>query len=316
MRSTARRSIGVLALVALTALACTAVPAEPPQSGGPPSSLPCLSQVATDIAYASVSGVDPNLLSLDVYPPPDACTGNPAPVVVWVHGGGWSTGDKDNLANKRQWAATHGWVLVSINYRLSPSPFSEDPNRVVHPTHAQDVADALAWVAAHIGDHGGDASRLALIGHSAGGHLVSLVSVDERYLAEAAAPADLIDCTVALDTEGYDLTAKLTGADRSTAMAHNAFGDDPAVIRDASPLFHVESGERFPAFLIVTRGADARQGVARQFASTITAAGGSAQVLVAPAYSHNDVNRRLGEPGETVVTPTADQFLASCLTMP
>ena len=135
MRSTVRRSAVVLALVAAIALACSAVPVEPPQSGGPPSSLPCTSQVATDIAYASTPGVDPSLLSLDVYPPPDACTGDPAPVVVWVHGGGWSTGDKDNLANKQQWAADHGWVLVSVNYRLSPSPYSDDP-AARHASHA------------------------------------------------------------------------------------------------------------------------------------------------------------------------------------
>ena len=152
------------------------------------------------------------------------------------------------------------------------------------------------------------------MGHSAGGHLVSLVSVDESYLADAGAPADLIDCTVALDTEGYDLTAKLTGGDLSNAMARNAFGEDPAAIRDASPMFQVDSGERLPAFLIVTRGTAARQAVAQEFGSTITAAGGSAKVLTAPGYSHADVNRRLGEPGETVVTPTAEQFLTSCLT--
>jgi arylformamidase len=301
-------------LVAITAAACAGVPVEPPRADGPDGSPPCSSQTATDIAYASARDVDPNLLSLDVYPAPGACENPPAPVVVWVHGGGWTTGDKANLGDKQQWASDHGWTLVSVNYRLSPSPYSDDSDRVVHPTHTQDVADALGWLHAHVAEYGGDPGRLALIGHSAGGHLVSLVSVDGRYVASAGAPADLIDCTIALDTEGYDLTAKFNGGDPSLAMARNAFGDDPAVIREASPLLQIESGERLPDFLVVTRGTDARQQVARSFASALDGAGGSVDVLVANGYSHADVNKRLGQPDESVVTPAADGFLARCFT--
>jgi acetyl esterase/lipase len=315
VRSPARcTAVLAAALAACTTLGCAAVRVDPPQAEGPIAPQPCSPQVATDIAYASVPGVDPDLLSLDVYPAPGACGGTPAAVVVWVHGGGWTTGDKANLNEKRQWAADRGWTFVSVNYRLSPSPYSDDPQRVMHPTHVQDVADALQWVSAHIHEFGGNASRLALIGHSAGGHLVSLVAVDERYLAAAGAPPDLIECTVALDTEGYDLTAKLTGGDPSAAMARNAFGDDPAVLREASPSFQIESGERLPDFLVVTRGTDARQAIARSFVSTVEAAGGSAGLLVAPGYSHADVNQRLGEGGESLVTPAADRFLTGCLT--
>lgn len=307
------RLVGLVGVVlASSTLACTTVPVGPSQAGGPVSPRPCSPKPATDVDYATVEGVDPDLLSLDVYPSPNACRTTSTPVVVWVHGGGWATGDKANLGAKVQWAADRGWVLVSVNYRLSPSPYSDDPERVVHPTHVQDLADALQWVSAHIDEYGGDAGQVALMGHSAGAHLVSLVSVDERYLAEAGAPADLIDCTVALDTEGYDLNAKLAGGDLTVAMTHNAFGDDPAAIRDASPMLQIESGERLPRVLIVTRGADARQAVAREFASTLSAAGGSAEMLVASGYSHAAVNRRFGEPGESTVTPAVDEFLTGC----
>ena len=70
-----------------------------------------------DIPYASVTGVDPGLLSLDVYPPTHGC---PAPVVVWVHGGGWRAGDKSNqMADKVRLWRDAGYTVVSVNYRLT-----------------------------------------------------------------------------------------------------------------------------------------------------------------------------------------------------
>ncbi|MDX9975652.1 MAG: alpha/beta hydrolase, partial [FCB group bacterium] len=132
-----------------------------------------------DIPYADVSGVAANLLSLDIYtlsPKPEA----PAPVLIWVHGGGWSIGDKSyHMEYKPALFTGEGYCLVSINYRLSPRPFSDDPGRIKYPVHEQDVASAIAWVQEHIAQYGGDPSRIALLGHSAGAHLVSIVSTDE-----------------------------------------------------------------------------------------------------------------------------------------
>ena len=86
-----------------------------------------------------------------MYPAPHACTGAPAPIVVWVHGGGWSAGDKANVGAKLDLFADLGAAVVSVNYRLSPRPGStaggaiDAPGRVQHPDHAQDVAAAVAW---------------------------------------------------------------------------------------------------------------------------------------------------------------------------
>src|SRR5262245_35132209 len=137
-----------------------------------------------DVAYATVAGVDPNLLSLDVYSPAsnDSCA--KLPIVIWVHGGAWFTGDKaGKLNDKIALFNGAGWVLVSANYRLSPQPPSTDPNRVMHPTHAIDVAAAVHWVKSHAAELRGDTSRIALLGHSAGAHLVALLSTDESFLA-------------------------------------------------------------------------------------------------------------------------------------
>ena len=93
-----------------------------------------------------------------------------APVLIQVHGGGWTVGSKDGQGVPLMLhMAARGWVCVAINYRLSP----RDP----FPAHIVDVKRAIAWVRDHIHDYGGDAGFLALTGGSAGGHLTALAAL-------------------------------------------------------------------------------------------------------------------------------------------
>ena len=111
---------------------------------------------------------------LDVFSPKGACN---RPVVIFVHGGGWMIGDKNMFGLYRgvgRFLASKGYVAVLVNYRLSPG--------VKHPEHVRDVARAFAWMRRHIAEHGGAADQIFLAGHSAGGHLVSLLATDPRYL--------------------------------------------------------------------------------------------------------------------------------------
>ncbi len=160
-----------------------------------------------NIPYASMPGVDPNLLSLDIYKPKSSST-NPQqtnkPVVVMIHGGGWRTGDKGNAPQGRQKASFftgHDFVYVSVNYRLSPA--------VQHPAHVEDVAKALAWVADHIAGYSGDPKRIFLMGHSAGAHLAALVTADEAYLNKLGKSPSMLSGVILLDSAGYDIPAKL-----------------------------------------------------------------------------------------------------------
>lgn len=109
------------------------------------------------------------------------------PVVVLVHGGAWTIGDKrlyGLYSGVGEFLASQGIAAVMPNYRLSP--------RVKHPEHVRDVAKAIAWTRNHIAEYGGDPEQLFLAGHSAGAHLVSLLALDEQYLeAEALRPSDL-----------------------------------------------------------------------------------------------------------------------------
>jgi acetyl esterase/lipase len=192
----------------------------------------------TDLAYGREADQ-----SLDIYYP-DRCLAARCPVVMWVHGGGWRTGDKGNNGAK-DLAATWenaGAVVVTLNYRLTPD--------VVHPAHVQDVAAGIAWTRANIGRYGGDPQRLFLLGHSAGAHLVALVATDPQYLAaHGLGLRESVSGVMPIDTASYDLVANNgTAVGR---MIENAFGTDPAVLRAASPLLIVKPGSQdYPPFVI------------------------------------------------------------------
>lgn len=116
-----------------------------------------------DVPY--VSGSSPSQ-KLDIYLPKNAQT--PYPVVIWVHGGGWSGGDKadEGTGYMAKLLLDRGYAVVSINYRLS--------GEATFPAQIYDVKAAIRWVRAHDGDYGIDADRIGLWGGSAGGHLVAL----------------------------------------------------------------------------------------------------------------------------------------------
>ena len=114
--------------------------------------------VVRDLAY----GPD-ELQKVDVFSP--AAGGKPRPVLLFVHGGGFTRGDKRQTDNMLVWGVHHGMVGVNLDYRLAP----KDP----WPAGAQDLASAIAWTKANIARYGGDPSRIFLWGHSAGANHVA-----------------------------------------------------------------------------------------------------------------------------------------------
>jgi acetyl esterase/lipase len=242
-------------------------------------------------------------VSLDIYEP--AC-GTAWPIVVWVHGGGWQTGDKANrMDDKVAWAAEHGWMLVSVNYRLSPE--------VVYPAHNDDVATAIGWVIEHAPGLGADADRVALMGHSAGAGIVAAVGIDESHLNATGHSLETIDCVAALDTEGYDVAAKASEGD---PLYLQAFGTDPSVWAAASPVNHIAAGKGIPDFIIFTRGTPARRDLAKRFADALGAADVGVSVIDVSPLAHEDVNTAVGAPGDSVVTPPLTSFIEGCFATP
>jgi acetyl esterase/lipase len=222
-------------------------------------------------------------------------------------------GDKRAVGAKLGLFRDLGAAVVSVNYRLSPPPATRGADRVQHPDHIEDVADAVAWVSDHAPSFGADPERIVLVGHSAGAHLVALAGADPDVLAAAGVADGAVRCVVALDTEGYDLAERVARGGPSSVLVRNAFGDDPEVWRAASPLTHVGDGAPV-RFLVVTRGLPGRRAEAARFVDAVLGAGGDATLVTASGYTHADVNRRLGEPGESVVTPPVRDFVSSCAT--
>jgi acetyl esterase/lipase len=116
-------------------------------------------------------------IPIRVYWPPEG--GEPVPLVVFIHGGGWSVGDLDTYDGQaRMHTVGAGAVVVSVDYRLAP----EHP----YPAAVEDAWAATEWAAAHAGELGADPDRLAVAGDSAGGNLAAVVS---QLARDAGGPA-------------------------------------------------------------------------------------------------------------------------------
>jgi arylformamidase len=247
-------------------------------------------EIVRDIPY----GEDPDRQALDLYLQ-RAPEGTSRPVLVYLHGGGWTEGDKRS-PRKGEFFARAGYVYAAVNYRLSP--------KVEHPVHVQDVARALGWLHQNVAAHGGDPERIFLLGHSAGAHLAALVTTDARHLQRVGLTPSLVRGVVLLDGSGYDIGLRMTSARGwSQRMFRTAFGDDPEVWADASPALHVRAGAHLPPFLLFHvqgRAPSTRQ--AQVLAQRLQQAGGRAEVVPVTGRNHVTINERLVTPGDRVGT--------------
>lgn len=188
---------------------------------------------------------------LDIYRPKDRDLAD-APVLVQIHGGGWTIGNKEQqgllLMNRM---AQEGWVCVSVNYRLAP--------KYKFPTQIIDVKRALAWVHENIKEYGGDSSYIAVTGGSAGGHLAALAALTPG-LADYQPGFEEADTSVSACVPFYGVY-DLAGITESRAaidmrdrfLGPRVFGKDPRTDPDefvrASPLAHVAA--HTPDFFVI-----------------------------------------------------------------
>lgn len=117
------------------------------------------------LTYASRDGVD---LLLDLYVPAKPIR-RPAPLIVFLHGGGWSGGTRTTGPDFNRYFAQDGFAMASIEYRLTPS--------VTFPANVEDVRTAVRWLKANASTHGLDPQRICLWGTSAGGHLAAVAGL-------------------------------------------------------------------------------------------------------------------------------------------
>lgn len=196
-----------------------------------------------DIRY-SQKAKDPKLNALDIYMPRK---GSNSPVIIWIHGGVWTFGDKSDVEYKPEYFTSRGYVLVSVNHRLSPD--------AKFPAHVQDVADAIVWVHKNIIHYSGDAEKIFLMGYASGAHLAALVSLNESLLKEAGGSLNMLKGVVLLDGVGFDMVNTMPDAvNKIREWCIDTFGDSPDNWADASPVTYVKAGGNVPPHLIIYAG--------------------------------------------------------------
>lgn len=242
--------------------------------------------VLRDLAYGS----NPSQ-KLDVYRP---ARPNGA-IIFMVHGGAWRTGDKASanvVDNKVAYWGPKGYTIVSVNYRLDSNPYQM----------ALDVAHALRFCQRRAGDWGCDPGRIVLMGHSAGGHLVTLLTADDTIaLGLIVKPWR---GTVVLDSAAYDVPAIMQGP--HPALYDDAFGTDPAYWALCSPQQQLRA-KTAPMFLVYSlqRGEGDRN---HTLAFATKSYGLGTKVSVYPVdLSHGEVNSTLGLPSD--YTNAVDAFI-------
>lgn len=244
---------------------------------------------------------------LDVYAPDQARN---LPVVFWIHGGGWVTGDKTDVQIKPKVFCDRGFVFVSTNYRLVPSVEME--------VLIGDVAKSLGWVHRHIADYGGDPSRIFVMGHSAGAQLAALLCIDDRYLKAEGVSFDVLKGCVPVDGDTYDLPAMITTAEIRQQVhgfpmpefGHRVkFGNDPKKHVDFSAVTHVAKGKGIPPFLILhVAGHPDVTAQAKRLGVALEQADVPVRVFAAPETTHRLLNRNLGNQDDPA-TEALYQFL-------
>lgn len=262
------------------------------------------------VEYANYVGYRP--LQLDLYLHADRATAKPRPLVIWVHGGGWSRGDARQSGAFADWPgvlamlAARGYVVASVDYRLS--------GEAQFPAPVQDVKAAVRFLRSRAGAYGIDPARVYLWGGSAGGHLAGLATVTcgvaafdppastgrlPGSQARTAKPLPQSDCVqgAALWYGVFDLG--LGGADPGTALSAKTLtallGCDPAACRDtataASPITYV--GRDTPPLLLIHGTADEEVSFRQSetMAARMKAAGAPVEFVPVPGANHGFVDK-------------------------
>lgn len=208
-------------------------------------------QIVRDIPY-DPSAPDDAKRQLDLFTP----AGKNWPIVVFIHGGGWDTGDRglkvggaDIYGNIGRMLASHGLGAAVISYRLLDA-------RIDWRLQVRDVARAVAWVQQNATNRGGHAS-VFLMGHSAGARLAMRLAADPTWLTEAGGDSSELCGVVAVSGAAYDLddpeTLALETEPQYYLRRFARDARDTTWKRDASPIHWLDSDDS-PFLLLYAEG--------------------------------------------------------------
>ena len=229
-------------------------------------------RVAQDVSFGAE-----RRQKLDVYAAEGAAS---APVIVFIYGGSWASGSKDEYAFAGAALASRGFVTVIPDYRLVPT--------VRFPSFIEDCAAAMRWVADHAAEFGGDPSRVVLVGHSAGAYNAMMLALDAHYLRDAGFDAARLRGVVGI-AGPYDFLPFDVDATR------NAFGQAPDTAL-TQPV-HFARADAPPALLLWGE-ADTTVGPRnlRGLNEALRTAGAHVETKTYPGVNHVDIMLALSRP--------------------
>jgi acetyl esterase/lipase len=194
-------------------------------------------KIEKDLVYGTGGGVE---LTLDLARP--ARGSGPFPALLYIHGGSWVSGSKEDFDFPLTQAAARGYVAVSVNYRLAAETREDGKPRYPFPAQINDVKCAVRWLRANAGKYRIDPDHVGALGFSAGGHLALLLAFTE--------PSDGLEGTgghgeyssrvqAAVNSAGPTLFAPFTKAEALTRLLGGTYEEVPEAWAEASPLTYV-----------------------------------------------------------------------------
>jgi acetyl esterase/lipase len=215
---------------------------------------------------------------LDVYAPN---TGKgPWPVIVFVHGGSWSSGTKEPYEFVGRALATHGFLTLVISYGLHP----EHP----YPIFVEDTALAIDWATRHASEYGGDNKRIFVMGHSAGGYNAALAILDKQYLAKLGTDLSAIKAVATL-------AAPLDFLPLDSAISIAVFGKVPN-LPDTQPINYVRADAPPFLFLHGTTDDTCKPKNSINMDKALRAAGGASTLKLYEGVSHVGIMLAMAKP--------------------
>lgn len=170
------------------------------------------------------------------------------PLLIWIGGGAWSYGDKDQEMDLARKLATHGIAVASIGHRLSPATWRDSAldKGIQHPKHVQDVATSVKWLYDNADEYGFDQSDFFIGGYSSGAHLSALVGLDGKYLNKLGLSIEIFKGLIPISgtydiTDYHDILLNSGRPELAELHVEAVFGKNHEEFPKASPVNYLQN---------------------------------------------------------------------------